>query len=138
MRLHRHQRAHLRGALPEWCGVAGVPQSRLAPCDPVVSDYVIDELRRVFSRKFPQRMKALDAFIAALSSTVFIVVTPEGKMSDEAQVRDVNDRPILRAARAAGVDVLVTGDKDFLDSTVDNRGFFRLVSSCCSRQRYFK
>ena len=90
------------------------------PCDPVVSDYVIDELRRVFSRKFPQRMKALDAFIAALSSTVSIVVTPEGKMSDEAQVRDVNDRPILRAARAAGVDVLVTGDKDFLDSTVDN------------------
>lgn len=30
------------------------------PYDPMVSDYVIDELRRVFSRKFPQRMQALD------------------------------------------------------------------------------
>lgn len=30
------------------------------PYDPMVSYYVIDELRRVFSRKFPQRMQALD------------------------------------------------------------------------------
>lgn len=90
------------------------------PCDPMVSDYVIDELRRVFSRKFPQRMQALDAFIAALSSAVTIVVTPEDEVDDEATIRDVNDRPILRAARRAGADVLVTGDKDFLESSVDD------------------
>lgn len=90
------------------------------PYDPMVSDYVIDELRRVFSRKFPQRMQALDAFIAALSSAVTIVVTPEDEVDDEADIRDVNDRPILRAARMAGADVLVTGDKDFLESSVVN------------------
>ena len=34
----------------------------------------------------------------------------------EMKIRDVNDRPILRAAMKAGADVLLTGDKDFLES----------------------
>jgi predicted nucleic acid-binding protein len=38
--------------------------------------------------------------------------------SDESEIRDVKDRPILRAARKAGVDILVTGDKDFTESSV--------------------
>ena len=33
---------------------------------------------------------------------------------------DVNDRPILRAAIEAKADVLLTGDKDFLESGVKN------------------
>lgn len=36
----------------------------------------------------------------------------------EALIRDVMDRPILRAAINADVDVLLTGDKDFLESDV--------------------
>ncbi len=90
------------------------------PYDPMVSDYVIDEPRRVFSRKFPHRMQALDTFVASLSSSVTIVSTPESALEEESGIRDVNDRPILRAARAAGAAILVTGDKDFLDSHVDN------------------
>ena len=38
----------------------------------------------------------------------------------ETQIRDVNDRPILRAAINAKADVLLTGDKDFLESGVKN------------------
>ena len=38
----------------------------------------------------------------------------------ETQIRDVNDRPILRAAIEAKADVLLTGDKDFLESGVKN------------------
>lgn len=38
--------------------------------------------------------------------------------ADEVEIRDINDRPILRAAHKAGVDIFVTGDKDFLESTV--------------------
>ena len=34
------------------------------------------------------------------------------------QIRDINDRPILRAAIEAKTDILLTGDKDFLDSGV--------------------
>ena len=38
----------------------------------------------------------------------------------DTQIRDVNDRPILRAAIEAKADVLLTGDKDFLESGVKN------------------
>ena len=36
------------------------------------------------------------------------------------QIRDISDRPILRAAIEAKADVLLTGDKDFLESGVNN------------------
>jgi predicted nucleic acid-binding protein len=36
----------------------------------------------------------------------------------EQKIRDVKDRPILRAAISAKADFLLTGDKDFLDSGV--------------------
>ena len=33
-------------------------------------------------------------------------------------VRDDNDKPVLRAALQSGSDILITGDKDFLDSEI--------------------
>lgn len=40
--------------------------------------------------------------------------------SFEEKIRDVNDRPILRAAIHAKADILLTGDKDFLESGLYN------------------
>ena len=37
----------------------------------------------------------------------------------EDKIRDVNDRPILRADLNAKADILLTGDKDFLESGID-------------------
>ena len=34
------------------------------------------------------------------------------------KIRDLNDRPIYFAALVAGVDGILTGDKDFLDSGI--------------------
>jgi len=51
-----------------------------------------------------------------------IVPTPD-RAVDEAgvrSVRDPQDWPIVRAARAAGVDVIVTGDKDLVDAGLDH------------------
>lgn len=45
-----------------------------------------------------------------------MVGTPELEQEGEGDVRDTKDRPILRAAVACGADILVTGDKDFLES----------------------
>ena len=103
-------------------GVAATAYAKAVsdPNDPIVSDYVIDELRRVFARKFPQRMAALDSFLAGISSCVSIVSTPEAVIDGEGAIRDPNDRPVLRAARACGADVLLTGDKDFLDAEIKN------------------
>ena len=44
----------------------------------------------------------------------------EDENASESQVRDADDRPISRAAIAAKADVLLTGDKDFLESGLEN------------------
>ena len=90
------------------------------PNDPIVSDYVIDELRRVFARKFPKKLPALDTFLAAISSCIEIVVTPNLEMEEESRVREPKDRPVYRAAEFAKSDILLTGDKDLLESGVEH------------------
>lgn len=82
----------------------------------VVCEQNIDELHRVWNRKFPNRISALEAFLSRALLTLELVPTPESDIEQEKQIRDVKDRPILRAALNADVDVLLTGDKDFLES----------------------
>lgn len=48
-----------------------------------------------------------------------IVPIPVEETNDEDKIRDIKDRPILRAALKENVDVLLTGDKDFLESKID-------------------
>ena len=43
---------------------------------------------------------------------------PHETTSDEIKIRDIADRPILRAAITADADILLTGDKDFLESGI--------------------
>ena len=89
-----------------------------APNGAVLSDQVVDELVRIFDRMFPQRREALEQFPEHLQRAVDIVATPLSADSSEGQIRDPNDRPVLRAALEANADVLLTGDKDFLESHV--------------------
>ena len=49
-------------------------------------------------------------------SVITVIPVPSNPHSDEDLIRDVDDRPILRAAIKANVDIIVTGDKDFLES----------------------
>lgn len=52
--------------------------------------------------------------------TLELVPIPTDENASEARIRDVNDRPILRAAIEAKADVLLTGDKDFLESGLES------------------
>lgn len=88
------------------------------PFQPVVCDYVIDELHRKFQEKFPNRTVEMEAFLYTALSVFDIVSTPEDVVEAEAKIRDPKDRPILRAALNAGADLFLTGDKDFLESSV--------------------
>lgn len=90
----------------------------VTPYQPVVCDYVIDELHRKFREKFPDRTVELEAFLYTALPAFDIVPTPEEAVEAEAKIRDPKDRPILRAALNAGVDLFLTGDKDFLESAV--------------------
>ncbi len=91
-----------------------------APYTALVCDYSIDELYRVYNRKFSGKLAALEAFLTVLLRTVKIIDTPpdEESVEMEMSIRDLKDRPILRAALASDAELLLTGDRDFLDSGV--------------------
>ena len=88
------------------------------PYQPLVCDYVVDELHRTFREKFPNRLTELEAFLFNALSFIKLVPTPEEAVSSEQKIRDPKDRPILRAALDAHADLFLTGDKDFLESSV--------------------
>ena len=73
-------------------------------------------MKRIFNKKFPNRLTSLDKFLSVALLTLELVPIPTDENIYETQIRDVNDRPILRAAMEAKADVLLTGDKDFLES----------------------
>ena len=75
-------------------------------------------MKRVFYRKFPARIEALDRFLAAALLVLDVVPVPDEEDSKEGLIRDCLDRPIPRAAIQADVDILLTGDKDFLESGI--------------------
>src|SRR5699024_9414318 len=84
------------------------------------SDLNVDEMKRIFNMKFPSRRSAMDKFLSVALLTLELVPVPTEEDMTETQIRDINDRPILRAAIEAKADVLLTGDKDFLESGVKN------------------
>jgi putative PIN family toxin of toxin-antitoxin system len=90
------------------------------PNQGVVCDQNLDELRRVYNRKFSDRLDLLQAFLAFALPVLEVVKTPALDLEVETKIRDISDRPILRAAIAANVDVIITGDNDFLESGVTN------------------
>ena len=86
----------------------------------LICEQNVDELKRIFNKKFPSRLAALDKFLSTALLTLELVPTPSDEMVAESLIRDVKDRPILRAAIEAQADVLLTGDKDFLESGVEH------------------
>ncbi|MBR5347044.1 MAG: putative toxin-antitoxin system toxin component, PIN family [Deltaproteobacteria bacterium] len=92
----------------------------VTPYQPVVCDYVLEELHRKFREKFPERTVELEAFLYTALPAFDIVPTSEEAVEAESKIRDPKDRPILRAALNAGADLFLTGDKDFLESSVED------------------
>lgn len=84
----------------------------------LICEQNVDEMKRIFNKKFPRRLAALDKFLSVALLTLELVPVPTTEIMPELQIRDVNDRPILRAAIEAKADVILTGDKDFLESGV--------------------
>ena len=86
----------------------------------MICEQNVDEMKRIFNKKFPKRLAALDKFLSIALLTLELVPIPTDENVSESQIRDADDRPILRAAIAAKADVLLTGDKDFLESGLKN------------------
>ncbi len=83
----------------------------------VLSSFVLDELTYVIARKFPSRANAVDALLAGMSYE--LVYTPHEMDRGLFNIRDPKDYPVLYTAIAEGVDILITGDKDFAEVDID-------------------
>ena len=86
----------------------------------ITSQYVLREMSNAFEKKFPTRVLRFQLFMQKEQAKgLRIVETPEVELPDEEKIRDAADRPILRAAIAAKAEILLTGDKDFLESGIE-------------------
>ena len=88
------------------------------PNDGIICEQNVDELRRIFNSKFPNKIGKLEEFMSLLLNAIEIVPIPSEIIDSEESIRDINDRPILRAAISANADIFLTGDKDFLESGI--------------------
>ena len=86
----------------------------------LICEQNVDELKRIFNKKFPHRLASLNKFLSVALLSLELIPVPDTELVEEAQIRDVKDKPILRAAIESKADILLTGDKDFLESGVDH------------------
>lgn len=77
----------------------------------VLSSYVVEELKNVVKRKFPNKEQVINKLLMAMSYE--FVYTPSDLEEGLFDIRDIKDYPVLYTAIIEDVDILITGDKDF-------------------------
>ncbi|HIV14379.1 MAG TPA: putative toxin-antitoxin system toxin component, PIN family [Candidatus Avisuccinivibrio pullicola] len=75
----------------------------------VLCDLNISELMQIIGRKAPQYLADAEVMLAEMSYELIRAVYHAEKL-----IRDAKDQPILNAAIVSEVDIILTGDKDFL------------------------
>ena len=103
---------------PNGKAAEALTKALLPPYKPYTCDYILNELRSKFIEKFPDKLDALNSFLALSLPVIKVIVTPDQSVDEETKIRDIKDRPILRAAQLSGMDLLLTGDKDFLEADI--------------------
>lgn len=100
----------------------------------IVSFQSIEEAYNTFQKKFPSKLFSLIKFITSILPFITLVMVPPQELSNEELIRDTDDRTIYRAAVKANADIILTGDKDLLESgivspqTMTAREFLNLYS----------
>jgi predicted nucleic acid-binding protein len=79
----------------------------------VLSPYVIRQAHRNLSKRFPEHLERFEEFLSQANFELVPDPTPEEVAQHKGLVRDESDIPIALAAINAGVDYLVSEDKDF-------------------------
>lgn len=91
-------------------------------------DQILNEINDVVKRKAPHLLSALRSFIEDLD----YINVPESALSS-VLISDIKDQPILNSAIAANVDLIITGDRHFLELEIDKPD---IVSPSNFLQRY--
>lgn len=82
----------------------------------IISSYVDAEFKQKLDEKWPE--KAADLYFGFHSISAFHFV--ESTAQKLGKLRDKKDEPILSDAIFYKADILLTGDKDFLDENIKN------------------
>jgi putative PIN family toxin of toxin-antitoxin system len=83
--------------------------------DIVLCDRNVAELRDILNRKAPRYLPDAEVLIAEMSYELIPAVDHAEKL-----IRDAKDQPILNAAIVSDVDIILTGDKDFLSINMEH------------------
>jgi len=84
----------------------------------ILCTYIIDEVKEVVERKFPNRVKDIDGFLQSFPYE--ISYTPDiFDVTGYPEMRDPDDLPILVSAIREDVDIIISGDKDFTSLEID-------------------
>jgi predicted nucleic acid-binding protein len=81
----------------------------------ILCDYIISELRSVVSRKRPDLLADIDVLMAKLSYELISAPLEPGKL-----ISDPKDHPILNAAIIADIDIILSGDRHFLELKMEH------------------
>jgi len=74
----------------------------------VLCEHIVLELRTVIGTKYPGLLDAVNALIEKLPHEIF-----DETIQREVSISDKDDQPILNAAIAGRVDIIISGDKHF-------------------------
>lgn len=97
----------------------------------VLCDHIVAKIRDVVARKRPDLLADVDVLLAQLSYEMVIAPKEPSKL-----ISDPKDQPILKAAIMAGVDIIVSGDKHFLQLDMERqkpmsgKDFWQLEQGC--------
>ena len=83
----------------------------------VLSDYTQTELVRVTDKKFSDKNEVMDKFLTSMSYELYVL--DYFNPNDYPFIRDRKDLPVLVSAIKSNVDMLITGDKDFVGVKTD-------------------
>lgn len=81
----------------------------------VLCDRNIIELRDILKRKAPKFLPDAEVLLVEMSYELIPAVDHAEKL-----IRDAKDQPILNAAIVSDVDIILTGDKDFLSLDMEH------------------
>ena len=81
--------------------------------DVIVSEYIDDEFRCNLFKKWPDKAEKIYSIYRSMN---FLFYESTKKLTGT--LRDINDVPVLSDALYHNADVILTGDKDFLESDI--------------------
>lgn len=84
----------------------------------IISYQSLEELASVFYKKAPNKISLLEQFLVTSLCGIELIAVPSDYIDLESQIRDIDDRTIYRAAVNAKADIILTGDKDLLESGI--------------------